>query len=102
MQTTVRDWYIIKVFDDKNVRVGQLLWGFIVDDPTGRFSPGHYVCTSLIDEISKNVIHTAKGSQYVTAGPGKEFEALFSEIELLRKGYSPSQVTRLRIIKGRT
>jgi len=96
MQTTVRDWYIIKIFDDNNSRVGQLLWGFIVDDPTGRFSPGHYVCTSLIDEISKNVIFTIKGSQYVTEGPGKEFDALFSEIELLRRGYSPTQVTRLR------
>jgi len=95
MQTTVRDWYIIKIFDN-NARVGQLLWGFIVDDPTGRFSPGDYVCTSSIEEISKNVIITAKGSQYITEGTGKEFKALFSEIELLRRGYSPSQVTRLR------
>ncbi len=96
MQTTVRDWYVIKIFDDNNARVGQLLWGFIVDDPTDRFSPGHYVCTSLIDEISNNVILTAKGNQYFTEGPGKEFEALFSEIELLRRGYSPTQVYRLR------
>lgn len=96
MKTRVRDWYVIKIFDDNNARVGQLLWGYIVDDPTARFSPGHYVCTSLIEEISKNVIITAKGSQYITEGTGKEFKALFSEIELLRKGYSPTQVTRLR------
>jgi hypothetical protein len=96
MQTRVRDWYVIKVFDDKNVRVGQLLWGFIVDDPTERFSPGDYVCTSSIEAVSKNVIVTAKGSQYVTEGTGKEFDALFSEIELLRRGYSPTQVYRLR------
>jgi hypothetical protein len=96
MQTRVRDWYIIKVFDDNYARVGQLLWAYIVDDPTDRFSPGDYVCTSSIEEVSNNVILTAKGSQYITEGTGKEFKALFSEIELLRRGYSPTQVTRLR------
>jgi len=99
MQTTVRDWYIIKVFDDNGTRIGQLLWGFIVDDLTGRFSPGDYVCTSSIEDVSNNVILTAKGSQYITEGTGKEFEALFSEIELLRRGYSPAQVSRLRSSK---
>jgi hypothetical protein len=96
MQTSVRDWYIIKVLEDQNLRVGQLLWGVIVDDPSGRFSPGDYVSTSAIDKISKNIIITAKGSHYVTQGAGREFTVSLSEVELLRRGYSPTQITRLR------
>jgi len=97
MQTIVRDWYIIKIVDDQRLtRVGQLLWGFIVADPTGRFNPGGYVCTSNIDKIENNTITTAKGSNYVTEGQGQEFTAYFSEVEIFRRGYSPTQVARLR------
>jgi len=96
LQTSLRDWYIIKVLDNDENLVGQLLWGYIVDDPSGRFSSGDYVCTSAIDKISNNTIITAKGSHYVTEGQGQEFTAYFSEVELLRRGYSPTQVARLR------
>jgi hypothetical protein len=93
MQTTVRDWYVIKVLDGETL-VGQLLWGFVID--SDRFSAGDYVCTSMIDEIKEQHIITAKGSYYVVEGTGKTFEAYLSEVDLLRKGYSPDQITRLR------
>jgi len=96
MQTIVRDWYIIKIIDSADNLVGQLLWGYIVEDPSDRFSTGDYVATSAIDKISKNTIITAKGSHYVTEGSGQEFTALLSEVDMLRRGYSPTQVARLR------
>jgi hypothetical protein len=93
-ETVLRDWYIIKVFD-QDKRIGQLLWGFVVDD-TERFERGGYVCTSSIDVIDNNVITTSKGRKYILEGTGKEFTAYFSEVDLLRRGYSPEQVVRLR------
>jgi len=96
MQSSVRDWYIIKVIDIDGSRIGQILWGFIIEDESGRFSPGDYVSTSAIEKISKNNIITAKGSHYVTQGAGQEFTALLSEVDMLRRGLSPTQVTRLR------
>jgi len=94
--TSVRDWYIIKIIDGHGMRIGQLLWGFVVDD-TDRFKSGDWVCTSAIEAIDANVITTCKRSKYITVGNGKEFVALFSEVELLRRGYSPDQIVRLRI-----
>ncbi len=93
-QTVLRDWYIIKVVD-QGKRIGQLLWGYVVDD-TECFEAGDYVCTSAIDVIHNNVITTSKDRQYVVQGTGKEFTAHFSEVDLLRRGYSPEQVVRLR------
>lgn len=94
-KTSVRDWYIIKVLDDKRALIGQLLWGFVLND-NERFSSGDYVCTSMIEQINGNAITTAKGSEYIVCGTGKEFEAYFSEVDVLRRGYSPTQVARLR------
>lgn len=96
-QTTVRDWYIIKIFDRQTSKqVGRILWGYVLEDASDRFEPGCYVCTSAINLIQNNIITTAKKRHYAVEGKGKEFDAYFDEIELLRKGYSPSQVTRLR------
>ena len=97
-QTVLRDWCIIKVVD-QNKRIGQLLWGFVVD-ATERFEAGDYVCTSSIDVINNNVITTSKGRQYIVEGHGNEFTAYFDEVKLLRRGYSPEQVNRLRKISG--
>jgi hypothetical protein len=97
MQTRVRDWYIIKILDDERQSlIGQVLWGFVLYDDTGRFSCGDYVCTSLIEAIKDNLIITASGSQYIVEGSGKEFEADIADVHQLRRGHSPFQVSRLR------
>jgi len=93
----MRDWYVIKVIDDTtNQLVGQLLWGFVLEDNSNRFDCGDYVCTSAIEAINDDIITTAKSSKYTVVGAGKEFEADMTEVDLLRKGYSPVQVARLR------
>jgi hypothetical protein len=50
----------------------------------------------MIEQIDDNSITTVKGSEYVLIGTGKEFEAYLSEVDVLRRGYSPGQVARLR------
>ncbi|MGK0273578.1 MAG: hypothetical protein ACI88H_004259, partial [Cocleimonas sp.] len=37
-QTRVRDWYIIKILDERQSLIGQVLWGFVLEDNTGRFN----------------------------------------------------------------
>ena len=96
MQTRVRDWYIIKIFDERQSLIGQVLWGFVLEDDTDRFSCGDYVCTSLIEKIKDNLIITAKGSHYIVEGSGKEFEADIADVDQLRRGHSPLQVSRLK------
>ncbi|MGE6568156.1 DUF6957 family protein [Shewanella vesiculosa] len=96
IQTILRDWYIVKILDEKQSLIGQVLWAFVVEDNTGRFNIGDYLCTSLIVKINNNLIITASGSEYIVEGIGKEFEADIAELEQLRRGHSPFQVSRLR------
>ncbi|WP_392353782.1 hypothetical protein [Pseudoalteromonas sp. PB2-1] len=44
MKTTVKDWYIVSVFDDEEL-IGKILWGTCEEDETYRFSPGSYIST---------------------------------------------------------
>lgn len=98
-QTRVRDWYIIKILDERQSLIGQVLWGFVLEDNTGRFNSGDYLCTSLIEKIKDNLIITAKGSQYIVEGNGKEFDADIADVEQLRRGRSPFQISRLKMKK---
>lgn len=41
----------------QNQYQGSVLWGVVVNDETTRFSPGDYVCSSLIKTISQDENH---------------------------------------------
>lgn len=96
--TLVKNWAIVKVGQDKNC---QFLWGIIVDDQLGRFEVDDYVFTSSIQSIcpSKRLVITSSAHTYKLQGDGKRVFASSKELELLRAGYSPSEIKFIESIR---
>ena len=65
MNTIVKDWRIVSIFDGEEM-IGKILWGICVEDMTYRFATNDYISTSKIVEISPNnqLIKTVSGSLY--------------------------------------
>lgn len=101
MITEVKEWFVVEVYErdfSENQSQGSVLWGVVVNDETTRFSPGDYVCSSLIKTISqnKNQVFTKSGSTYLLLGAGNEAQIFLNEFPLLRKGFSPVEIKRVR------
>ncbi|MBT1450561.1 hypothetical protein KJ365_06670 [Glaciecola sp. XM2] len=98
MNTIVKDWYIVSIFDDEEP-IGKILWGICVDDMTYRFATNDYISTSKIVEISPNnqLIKTASGSSYQAIGVGQKAKVQMKDFELLRHGFSPEQIAQLNL-----
>ncbi|OKY24970.1 hypothetical protein [Thalassotalea sp. PP2-459] len=93
METYVKDWQIVEVFDAETV-IGDVLWGIVEDDQTYRFYTGDYVCSSKITrvDIVNHVVITASKSIYKLVGEGIKSKVAFSNFELLRNGFSPQEI----------
>tara|TARA_B100001063_G_scaffold237818_1_gene259153 strand:+ start:417 stop:734 length:318 start_codon:yes stop_codon:yes gene_type:complete len=98
MNTIVKDWHIVSVFNEEEL-VGKVLWGICVDDMTYRFKTGDYISTSKIIKISPHnqLIKTASGSLYQVIGEGQKTKVQLKDFELLRHGFSPEQITQLNL-----
>lgn len=98
MNTIVKDWHIVSIFDGEKM-IGEILWGICVDDMTSRFATDDYICTSKIVEISPSnqLIKTATGSLYQVIGEGHKAEVQVKDFELLRHGFSPEQINQLNL-----
>ena len=96
MNTIVKDWHIVSVFDGEEM-IGKILWGICIDDMTYRFIKGDYISTSKIVEISPNnqLIKTAGGSLDQVIGEGKKAEVQIRDFQLLRQGFSLEQINQL-------
>ncbi len=98
MNTIVTDWCIVSVMEGKD-RIGEVIWGTIVDDMTCRFATGDYLCTSPIVKVnsSNQLIMTSSGSLYQVIGTGKKAIIDFDDFELLRNGFSPEMINQLNL-----
>ncbi len=98
MNTIVKNWYIVSIFDGEEL-IGKVLWGICVDDMTYRFATDDYISTSKIVEIShqNQLIKTVSGSLYQVIGEGQKSQVQLKDFELLRHGFSPIQITQLNL-----
>ena len=98
MNTIVKDWYIVSIFDGDEP-IGKVLWGICVDDMTFRFATNDYISTSKIVEISSHnqLIKTVNGSIYQVIGEGQKAQMQMKDFELLRHGFSPEQIAQLNL-----
>jgi len=96
MNTIVKNWHIVSVFDG-DALIGKVLWGICVDDMTYRFATDDYISTSKIVEISpqNQLIKTASGNLYQVLGEGQKTQVQLEDFELLRIGFSPEQIRAL-------
>ncbi|WP_042153097.1 MULTISPECIES: hypothetical protein [unclassified Pseudoalteromonas] len=101
MITEIREWFIVGIcernFSEEQYQ-GSVVWGIVVHDETMRFSPGDYVCSSLIKTIiqEENRVFTNSGSTYLLLGDGNEVKIYLNEFPLLRKGFSPVEIKKIR------
>lgn len=98
MSTTVKDWYIVSIFDDEEL-ISKILWGTCEEDETYRFSPCSYISTSKVEKIfpNKRLIIISSGSCYKLIGEGQKAQVQLKDFELLRHGFSPEQITQLNL-----
>jgi hypothetical protein len=97
MNTVLKNWHIVSIFEN-NELVGKVLWGICVEDETFRFDTGDYVCSSKIVEIipTEKLVKTFKGSSYLLEGDGAISEVNVEDFELLRQGFSPADIHRIK------
>jgi hypothetical protein len=100
MNTVLKDWYIVSILENGE-SVGKVLWGICVEDETFRFDVGDYVCSSKIVEIipADKLVKTVKSSTYLLEGDGTPAEVNVEDFELLRQGYSPAEIHRIRAVQ---
>lgn len=100
MNTVLKDWHIVSILENGEL-VGKVLWGICVEDETVRFDVGDYVCSSKIVEIisADKLIKTVKGSVYLLEGNGTKAEVNVEDFELLRQGYSPDEINRIKTVQ---
>ncbi|WP_206482998.1 hypothetical protein [Thalassotalea sp. G2M2-11] len=93
MNTVVKDWQIVSVYEAEE-HIGDVLYATVVDDSTIRFCKGDYVTTSKIKKINfeTQLITTTSGSIYQLLGTGSKAKIDLSDFELLRHGFSPQQI----------
>lgn len=98
MNTVLRDWFIVSVFDASYL-IKNVLWGYVIYDASCRYSKGDFVCTSNIIHINKinQLITTNSGSLYQTLEKGRCSKIYYEEFELLRNGFSPLHIDALRM-----
>jgi hypothetical protein len=96
MKCFVKNWYILKVLEDKTMRpMGRVLFGEVTRDESARFEVYSHVCTSVISSIDAdtNRVFTDSGSTYVLHGDyGKEGTVFLSDIPKLRGGIMPEEI----------
>lgn len=84
----VRDSYIVEFTINDTVPAEKALYGIVEDDPTGRWRPGDYVCTSAIESINDALVYT-HNSVYKTTAEAQKVTLPLELLAMLREGYSP-------------
>ena len=102
MNTVIRDWYIVSIFDCKYL-MGQVIWGYVVYDSSYRYLKDDFICTSKITHInsSNELVTTQTGNLYQLLEKGRLFNLRYEEFELLQIGFSPEHIKTLRLSPSR-
>jgi len=97
MNTVLKDWQIVSIFDNEDL-IGVVLSGIVVDDRSCRYKKDDYICTSKIKSLNEKnqIVITSSGSVYQILGEGNKAEIQLDDLELLRIGFTPQQIHALK------
>ncbi|MCK2147558.1 hypothetical protein MYE70_00610 [Marinobacter alexandrii] len=99
-QTTAEKWYLVTIYDNDNNPLGKFFWGIVVEDKKRRFQPGHYVCSTMIqEELSDSLFQTAN-TLYEGIGKGVRTSLHYRHFESLRAGFSPDEIEGMTAMQG--
>jgi hypothetical protein len=100
MTTTIANWFLVDLvneIDHKYPRyLRSILWGDIVEDETGRFSSGDFVCTNFIATRDANTFITRSGNTYICLGQERHVVVNIFDLPLLRHGISPIELENIK------
>lgn len=94
--TVLKDWFLID-FELEGKPMGDVViaWGIVERDPSGRWSPGNYCCTSpVLEEVKEGneLFAITRNSNYQLTGRGERITMPVQSILALREGYSPDEI----------
>ena len=69
---------------------GNVVWGIVEKDNKGRWVPGDYCCTSVVQNVTGNTIQT-ENSTYQSIKEIIRETLPIQALPLLRKGHSPKE-----------
>lgn len=96
-KTTLRNWFLVTFHDAPPPN--QVLWGTVKDDPSFRWYPGDWCCTSPVLQVLDDGIHITKNTRYSVEGPGQHIELPVKALIELRQGVAPDQWSSLKDLK---
>lgn len=95
-ETHLKDWYIVDVKDEASPDLRVLIgWGIVASDPSGRWHPGDYVCTSPIQNVLPDGTMVTARTNYKPLGPGRRITVAATAWPFLRLGYSPDEAVEI-------
>lgn len=89
-ETTLKDWYLVTLHDAPPPK-NRVMWGTIASDPSCRWYPGDWCCTSPVLRITNDGVHITKNTRYQAQGPGQEIQLPVKALIKLRQGISPAE-----------
>lgn len=101
MKTTIRGAFLVEFQKEGGeILPEKLVWGIIVQDETGRWQPGNYVCTSVIkqiEELADGITRfITRRSVYEALGEVTPYTLPLEDFPNLRMGYSPEELQMIR------
>ncbi|MEA1079545.1 hypothetical protein [Marinobacter qingdaonensis] len=93
--TVLKKWFLIDFEFEGKAMEGVIAWGIVERDPSGRWSPGNYCCTSpVLKEVKEGdeLFAITRNSTYQLVGAGERITMPVQSILALREGYSPDEI----------
>lgn len=93
--TIIRDWWIIDFERDGVDQNTKMAWGIVEEDPSHRWQPGDFCCSTRIKEevMEEGVLYAITGnSVYQLNGQGDRITMPAKTILALRAGYAPPEI----------
>ena len=100
IDTVFNDCYLVDLYEEGTV-VAKILWGTILVDPSGRWEPGHYACTSPIISDHGDGLFSTYNSTYLSMGTVTKVKLPAHNIIKLRAGYCPKDCMVLDVLSGK-
>lgn len=84
--TYIKNWFVADIYHNERL-LAAILWGIVTRDHSGRFEPGHYVCTSQIAGLDYLPFIVTANSIYGVSGNGTRIAVDSPAVGLLRQGF---------------
>jgi len=98
VDTILKDSFIVHFHNEEYPDLqAKVIWGIVLDDPSGRWQPDDFVCSSQIISEEDGIFST-QNSTYKAVGEVKPIDLPLASLKQLRSGISPATCSALEQI----